>query len=62
MASYKLYPLSDEQKNWHFFALMHKKAVNFNSLAGSGKQLKDLMLRTDNRICADCGAPDPKWA
>ncbi|XP_050225863.1 ADP-ribosylation factor GTPase-activating protein AGD12-like [Mercurialis annua] len=30
---------------------------------GSGKRrLKDLMLQSDNRFCADCGAPDPKWA
>lgn len=29
----------------------------------SGKRrLKDLLLQTDNRVCADCGAPDPKWA
>uniref|UniRef100_A0A0E0GCF8 ZAC n=2 Tax=Oryza nivara TaxID=4536 RepID=A0A0E0GCF8_ORYNI len=26
------------------------------------RKLKDLMLKSDNRICADCGAPDPKWA
>lgn len=29
----------------------------------SGKRrLKDLLLQKDNRFCADCGAPDPKWA
>ncbi|KAL8235911.1 hypothetical protein R6Q59_016992 [Mikania micrantha] len=29
----------------------------------SGKKiLKDLLQQSDNRICADCGAPDPKWA
>lgn len=29
----------------------------------SGKRrLKDLLLQSDNRACADCGAPDPKWA
>ncbi|KAI3681189.1 hypothetical protein L6452_35974 [Arctium lappa] len=29
----------------------------------SGKQkLKDLLQQSDNRTCADCGAPDPKWA
>lgn len=29
----------------------------------SGKsRLKELLLQSDNRICADCGAPDPKWA
>ncbi|KAK6932061.1 Arf GTPase activating protein, partial [Dillenia turbinata] len=25
-------------------------------------RLKDLLLKSDNRFCADCGAPDPKWA
>ncbi|KAL0363631.1 UNVERIFIED_CONTAM: ADP-ribosylation factor GTPase-activating protein AGD12 [Sesamum calycinum] len=29
----------------------------------SGKRrLKDLLAQPDNRKCADCGAPDPKWA
>ncbi|KAK9706948.1 hypothetical protein RND81_07G163200 [Saponaria officinalis] len=29
----------------------------------SGKRrLKDLLRQKDNRCCADCGAPDPKWA
>lgn len=29
----------------------------------SGKRrLKELLLKSDNRACADCGAPDPKWA
>lgn len=26
------------------------------------RRLKDLLLKKDNRFCADCGAPDPKWA
>ncbi|XP_044478144.1 ADP-ribosylation factor GTPase-activating protein AGD12-like [Mangifera indica] len=31
--------------------------------ANSGKRrLRDLLHQSDNRICADCGAPDPKWA
>lgn len=25
-------------------------------------KLKDLLLQKDNRVCADCSAPDPKWA
>ncbi|CAK9199652.1 unnamed protein product [Sphagnum jensenii] len=25
-------------------------------------KLKQLLAQPDNRICADCGAPDPKWA
>ncbi|XAR59361.1 hypothetical protein NMG60_11015177 [Bertholletia excelsa] len=29
----------------------------------SGKErLNDLLLQSDNHVCADCGAPDPKWA
>ncbi|XP_071724944.1 ADP-ribosylation factor GTPase-activating protein AGD12-like [Rutidosis leptorrhynchoides] len=29
----------------------------------SGKRkLRDLLLQSDNRTCADCSAPDPKWA
>ncbi|KAK7303565.1 hypothetical protein RJT34_14474 [Clitoria ternatea] len=26
------------------------------------RRLKDLTLQSDNRVCADCNAPDPKWA
>ncbi|KAJ6800082.1 ADP-ribosylation factor GTPase-activating protein AGD12-like [Iris pallida] len=29
---------------------------------GNSRKLKDLLVRSDNRICADCSAPDPKWA
>ncbi|RID78314.1 hypothetical protein BRARA_A01157 [Brassica rapa] len=29
----------------------------------SGKRrIRDLLTQSDNRICADCGAPDPNWA
>lgn len=28
----------------------------------SKRRLKDLLLQKDNRVCADCGSPDPKWA
>ncbi|KAK3016133.1 hypothetical protein RJ639_007676 [Escallonia herrerae] len=29
----------------------------------SGKRrLKDLLVQSDNHVCADCGASDPKWA
>lgn len=30
--------------------------------AGNIRRLKELLAQSDNRICADCGAPDPKWA
>jgi len=26
------------------------------------KKLRDLLLKKENRCCADCNAPDPKWA
>ncbi|KAK4744210.1 hypothetical protein SAY87_010522 [Trapa incisa] len=26
------------------------------------RRLKDFLLQMDNRICADCGSPEPKWA
>ncbi|KAK9085836.1 hypothetical protein Sjap_026247 [Stephania japonica] len=26
------------------------------------RRLKGLLLESDNRVCADCSAPDPKWA
>ncbi|WOK92591.1 ADP-ribosylation factor GTPase-activating protein AGD12 [Canna indica] len=31
-------------------------------ITGQGKKLKELLLKSDNRNCADCGAVDPKWA
>ncbi|OIW13911.1 hypothetical protein TanjilG_31800 [Lupinus angustifolius] len=31
-------------------------------LASGRSRLKDLLLQKDNRFCADCNAPDPKWA
>ncbi|CAN7031937.1 unnamed protein product, partial [Brassica rapa subsp. trilocularis] len=34
-----------------------------HSAASSGKRrIRDLLTQSDNRVCADCGAPDPKWA
>ncbi|KAK7333678.1 hypothetical protein VNO80_30455 [Phaseolus coccineus] len=31
------------------------------SLTGK-RRMKDLLLQKDNCFCADCNAPDPKWA
>ncbi|XP_027344987.1 ADP-ribosylation factor GTPase-activating protein AGD12-like isoform X2 [Abrus precatorius] len=28
----------------------------------SKRRLKDLLVQKDNRFCADCNSPDPKWA
>ncbi|XP_058749473.1 ADP-ribosylation factor GTPase-activating protein AGD12-like [Vicia villosa] len=30
--------------------------------ASGRRRLKDLLIQKDNRVCADCNAPDPKWA
>ena len=35
--------------------------VTYLDYAGK-KKLKDFLHQSDNRTCADCGAPDPKWA
>jgi stromal membrane-associated protein len=47
----------------YFICLLKKcKAIMICwSLAGK-RRLKDLMVQKDNRFCADCGSPDPKWA
>ncbi|KAG6500553.1 hypothetical protein ZIOFF_040401 [Zingiber officinale] len=31
------------------------------TVPGKWKKLRDLSMKSDNRICADCSAPDPKW-
>ncbi|URE30308.1 ADP-ribosylation factor GTPase-activating protein, partial [Musa troglodytarum] len=41
-----------------FFAV----ANMFLRMTSKWKKLRDLMIRSDNRICADCCTPDPKWA
>ncbi|KAF3514591.1 hypothetical protein F2Q69_00009277 [Brassica cretica] len=36
---------------------------SFTFVAFTGKRrIRDLLTQSDNRVCADCGAPDPKWA
>ncbi|KAL0699194.1 hypothetical protein Bca4012_055316 [Brassica carinata] len=30
--------------------------------ASCKRRIRDLLTQSDNRVCADCGAPDPKWA
>ncbi|CAH1448846.1 unnamed protein product [Lactuca virosa] len=31
-------------------------------MSSGKKKLKELLQQSDNHTCADCGAPDPKWA
>ncbi|XP_051144070.1 probable ADP-ribosylation factor GTPase-activating protein AGD11 [Andrographis paniculata] len=33
----------------------------FNSISSPQMRLKGLLSEDGNRVCADCGAPDPKW-
>uniref|UniRef100_A0A9I9CFJ9 ADP-ribosylation factor GTPase-activating protein AGD12-like n=1 Tax=Cucumis melo TaxID=3656 RepID=A0A9I9CFJ9_CUCME len=35
---------------------------DFRRPESAKSRLKDLLLQIDNQLCADCGAPDPKWA
>uniref|UniRef100_A0A453NLG1 Arf-GAP domain-containing protein n=1 Tax=Aegilops tauschii subsp. strangulata TaxID=200361 RepID=A0A453NLG1_AEGTS len=30
--------------------------------SGKMAKLKELLQKSENRICADCSAPDPNWA
>ncbi|XP_078166295.1 putative ADP-ribosylation factor GTPase-activating protein AGD13 isoform X1 [Carex rostrata] len=32
------------------------------NFTGKSRKLKELMLKSDNRTCADCSGSDPKWA
>lgn len=41
---------------------MSNRPLDIRRPASGKKRLKDLLLQNDNRFCADCGAPDPKWA
>lgn len=36
--------------------------ADFRRHESAKSRLKDLLLQKDNQLCADCGAPDPKWA
>ncbi|XP_019178969.1 PREDICTED: ADP-ribosylation factor GTPase-activating protein AGD12-like isoform X1 [Ipomoea nil] len=41
---------------------MSQRATGLSRPSSSKRRLRDLMLQSENRVCADCGAPDPKWA
>ncbi|CAL9015977.1 hypothetical protein PRUPE_4G090400 [Prunus persica] len=41
---------------------MNHRPMELGRPASGKRRLKDLLLQKDNRSCADCGAPDPKWA
>ncbi|MCD9641481.1 ADP-ribosylation factor GTPase-activating protein agd12 [Datura stramonium] len=41
---------------------MSQRSSALTRPTSSKRRLKDLLLQKDNRVCADCGSPDPKWA
>ncbi|KAL3741365.1 probable ADP-ribosylation factor GTPase-activating protein AGD13 isoform X2 [Eucalyptus grandis] len=41
---------------------MSNRAYELGRPASGKRIIKDLLNQSDNRFCADCGAPDPKWA
>ena len=44
------------------FCMRFSETLWFEFLCAAKSRLKDLLLQKDNQLCADCGAPDPKWA
>ncbi|KAJ4980379.1 hypothetical protein NE237_031216 [Protea cynaroides] len=41
---------------------MSRSSINSRSAPGNIGRLKELSRESENRVCADCGAQDPKWA
>ncbi|XP_042520157.1 ADP-ribosylation factor GTPase-activating protein AGD12-like isoform X2 [Macadamia integrifolia] len=41
---------------------MSRPSANSRPSQGNIARLRELLRKSDNRVCADCGAPDPKWA
>ncbi|XP_020975759.1 ADP-ribosylation factor GTPase-activating protein AGD12 isoform X2 [Arachis ipaensis] len=41
---------------------MRNKPLEFGRPVKSKRKFKDLLLQKDNQFCADCNAPQPKWA
>ncbi|TKY60128.1 ADP-ribosylation factor GTPase-activating protein AGD12 [Spatholobus suberectus] len=41
---------------------MNNTRLEFGRPVSGKRRLKDLLLQKDNCFCADCNAPDPKWA
>ncbi|PWA93874.1 calcium-dependent ARF-type GTPase activating protein family [Artemisia annua] len=41
---------------------MNRQPSGVAKSSSGNRRLKELLQQRDNRTCADCGAPDPKWA
>ncbi|KAG0466283.1 hypothetical protein HPP92_017863 [Vanilla planifolia] len=64
---YHEYSKSNSANRYHEYSLQSGGKSNryyeYNkSTSGSCKKLKEMLTKSDNQVCADCDAPDPKWA
>ncbi|XP_071719793.1 ADP-ribosylation factor GTPase-activating protein AGD12-like [Rutidosis leptorrhynchoides] len=41
---------------------MNSQPSSLGKQSSGNRRIKELLQQRDNRKCADCGAPDPKWA
>ncbi|KAH0457765.1 hypothetical protein IEQ34_013080 [Dendrobium chrysotoxum] len=61
------YSKSNSGNRYHEYGLQgggkSNRYYDYNkSTSGSSRKMKELLLKSDNQVCADCDAPDPKWA
>ncbi|XP_028556882.1 ADP-ribosylation factor GTPase-activating protein AGD12 isoform X1 [Dendrobium catenatum] len=61
------YSKSNSGNRYHEYSLQgggkSNRYYDYNkSTSGSSRKMKELLLKSDNQVCADCDAPDPKWA
>ncbi|CAN6879039.1 unnamed protein product [Brassica oleracea] len=61
---YVLFWLKASSQNRFFFfrRAMSYSAAGFGKPGSGKRRIRELLTQSDNRFCADCGAPDPKWA
>ncbi|CAN6818620.1 unnamed protein product [Brassica oleracea] len=50
--------------HWTLFdgCYLSRRAMSHSAASSGKRRIRDLLTQSDNRVCADCGAPDPKWA
>uniref|UniRef100_A0A0D3GIK3 Uncharacterized protein n=1 Tax=Oryza barthii TaxID=65489 RepID=A0A0D3GIK3_9ORYZ len=51
--------LDQEYSNSYQISYVYESSM---SLTDKMRKLKELLHKSENRICADCSSPDPKWA
>ncbi|CAN7109359.1 unnamed protein product, partial [Brassica rapa subsp. narinosa] len=58
---YVLFWVKASSQNRFLRAMSYSAAGQGNNSSGK-RRISDLLTQSDNRVCADCSAPDPKWA